>query len=366
MKQANEKQATANDIDWLVKRAADILATERVSQPGREGGEKPLEQMAQITSDGSTRLFVRVRRGAEKLILAAPAARTETELAEANAAVTIGRHLYEKGGAVPQIHCFDVQSGMLLFEDLGDTRLYDIVSGGDNSETVSDELIRKWYRKVIDALQVLQVEGKAGFCREWCWDTPEYDQAVMLEKESGYFLRAFWRGLLGQPDIPGVQEEFADIARVAAESGAEYFLHRDCQSRNIMITGDEIHFIDFQGGRLGPLGYDLASLLIDPYVGLSHDMQAEFVAYYQQGLFDRWGLADARFRTNYQFLALQRNLQIIGAFAFLSTVRQKIFFRRFLQPALNGLLARLEDSVFADYHQLRQLVKTAHFLLMDA
>jgi len=297
------------------------------------------------------------------LQLPRPEANQSLLIAESAAAWSIGKHLLQQGGAVPELHGQDAEAGLVLFADLGDCRLYDIVAGSVDRMAASADETRAWYQQAIDQLLVLQIEGGKGFQREWCWDTPKYDKALMLEKESGYFLRALWLGLLGQPEVPGVHEEFAAIADVAAEPDAEYFLHRDCQSRNIMVVGDELRFIDFQGGRLGPLGYDLASLLIDPYVALPLDMQAELVDYYRRKLKAGWGLGDENFLRHYEFLALQRNLQIVGAFAFLFSVRGKIFFKTFLVPALNSLALRLEQSVFADYHQLRWMVATAQTLL---
>ena len=117
----------------------------------------------------------------------------------------------------------------------------------------------------------MQVRGAVSFDPKWCWDTPQYDRMLMLERESGYFLQAFWQDLLGMEEPPGLQEEFFELADRAARIPAGYFLHRDFQSRNIMIHGGEACIIDFQGGRLGPLAYDLASLLIDPYVALPDD-----------------------------------------------------------------------------------------------
>jgi aminoglycoside/choline kinase family phosphotransferase len=180
----------------------------------------------------------------------------------------------------------------------------------------------------------------------------------MLEKESGYFLQAFCKDLLGIDSIPsGLNDEFTLLAGRASRQPAVYFLHRDFQSRNVMITDGDIRIIDFQGGRLGPLGYDLASLLIDPYVQLPEQVQQDLLEYYAEQLCS-YGLDDLAFLKGYPSLALQRNLQILGAFAFLGFQRQKNFFRQFIQPALLSLHNRLAQPDAKDYPHLRQLTDT--------
>ena len=85
--------------------------------------------------------------------------------------------------------------------------------------------------------------------------------------------------------------------------------------------------LDFQGGRLGPLQYDLASLLLDPYVELEQGVQEELFAYYLARIQERIPLDAAAFREQYAFVALHRALQIIGAFAFLTRERGLTFFQ---------------------------------------
>jgi aminoglycoside/choline kinase family phosphotransferase len=202
----------------------------------------------------------------------------------------------------------------------------------------------------------MQCRGAEGFDPSWCWDTVQYDYQLMIEKESGYFLRAFWQGLLGHEVVDGVREELQDIARLAGEAPAGFFLHRDFQSRNIMIKEGAVRFIDFQAGRLGPLGYDLASLLIDPYSRLPLLLQEELLTHYLIAIQGHAAIEEAAFRKQFSLLALQRNMQIVGAFSFLSQVRQKVFFLDFIQPSLVSLKNRLEEPLFKDYPLLRTMV----------
>jgi hypothetical protein len=179
----------------------------------------------------------------------------------------------------------------------------------------------------------------------------------MLAWESGYFHRAFLHGFLGL-DIPDeeLRDELDDLARQAAEAPGGYFLYRDFQSRNIMVRKEGLGFLDFQGGRLGPLQYDLASLLLDPYVELDHRVQEELLAYYLGRIGERATIDPQGFQEQYPFIALHRAMQILGAFGFLTTAKGLAFFRPYIPPALHGLRTLLAERYFTPYKQLKRVV----------
>lgn len=309
-----------------------------------------------IASDGSTRRFWRVAVSGKNIcIAAAPLATTENELKESRSAWAIGKHLHQRGCAVPEIFGWHEDSGLLIFEDLGNERLHGKVAGED--DVVSKEcLVKDCYLDVLSKLVHMQVEGAVGFDPSWCWDGGHYSKELMLKRESGYFLQAFWKDMLQQSTPEGILLECEHVAELAAKAPAGYFLHRDFQSRNIMLAGGVPRFIDFQGGRLGPLAYDLASLLIDPYTALDYRLQEELEDAYIQELSKHIELDSTVFRKEFQVLALQRNLQIIGAFSFLSQVRGKSFFAGYIKPALQTAKYRLEQPLFKDVPLLTKMI----------
>ena len=348
--------------DTLLEKLIPILLRHRLLAEG----ELDLLSVAPLAADGSTRRFIRVAKNTAPLCLAVmPASTAAREMAEAAAAWQIGRHLQDRRVPVPDLLGWEEDSGTILFEDLGDTRLHDMVMATDFSEAQARESLLAIYREVVDQLIIMQVEGAVGFDERWCWDTPRYDRQLMLERESGYFLRAFWRDLLGMAVPDGVEGEFAAIAGHAAEAPCDFFLHRDFQCRNIMIKDGRVRFIDYQGGRRGPLAYDLASLLIDPYAALPEDCCSQLFEYSLDVMENRLKLDVGVFRRHYALLALQRNLQIIGAFAFLSQVRGKTFFTGYIRPAVHQFHARLKEPLFADLKIVRAMADTAMVMLED-
>ncbi len=344
------------DID-ILQNARKLLVARGVLSKSEAESYVTSNHCQRIDSDGSTRRFWRVRMKDRSIcLIAAPAGTGIDELAESRSAWKIGNHLRKSGVPVPELLGWDSETGALLFEDLGDIRLHDIVVKNPKLPEQPEESIIAYYQSTVEHLAAMQCRGAEEFDESWCWDSGRYDSRIMIEKESGYFLRAFWQGLLGHQVTEGVWDELREIARLAGEAPADFFLHRDFQSRNIMIKEGAVRFIDFQGGRLGPLGYDLASLLIDPYTSLPPWLQDKLLAIYLRALRNYGEIDESIFKKQFRLLAFQRNMQIIGAFAFLYKIRRKIFFREFLKPSLVSLRNRLEDPLFKDFPLVRTMV----------
>ncbi len=304
-----------------------------------------------LFGDGSSRRFIRLFCDSAPCGLAVlPGSASEHDYQEFRASLAIGRHLNRKGVPVPAVLAADSIHRLIIFEDLGDQRLHGMLETAGRGERI------RLYQLAIDTLIRMQVDGAVDFDQNWCCDTEIYDLKVMTERESGYFYEAFWKDTLYQEEVDGLREEFKAFSERAIDYFEPLFLHRDFQSRNIMIKDGQIRVIDFQAGRFGPPGYDIASLLIDPYVCLSTRLQKELLDYYLGGIDKLIGIDTGKIERSYPYLAVQRNLQIIGAFAFLSGKKRKPFFSQFLLPSLIMLENRLSDPLFADFSLMRKTV----------
>lgn len=291
-----------------------------------------------LSGDGSDRRWYRLTAGSCSLILADHGIRTQDAPCEVDSFVAIGRHLLRRGIPVPEIFLYDAFSGLVFLEDLGDKSLQSVVARNDDpTET------RTSYRMIIDILTKLSVAGAVGFDPEWTYQTPDYNRTLIIEKECRYFVDAFLNGHLNRKvPFEELAGEFADLADKALRFAVTGLMHRDLQSRNIMQKNGQFYLIDFQGSRIGPIQYDLASLLIDPYVQLPLWMQDELLEYG----FARLAAAGAAvsrvdFYAGYRYCALTRNLQMLGAFGYLSRVKAKTYFDTFIPPALKTLRENL-------------------------
>ncbi|MFO7666101.1 MAG: sugar phosphate nucleotidyltransferase [Desulfobacterales bacterium] len=309
-------------------------------------------KISELKGDGSDRKWFRLTSQNNSLILADHGIRQTLSTNETDSFIAIGKHLHTKGLPVPGIILHDSFSGLVFLEDLGDTKLQNIIIGsGNQSEILS------WYKEAVDLLVELSLTGGKGFDTSWTYQSPYYDTDLILEKECRYFTDSFLRGYLNKEiDFEELKNEFGKIASRAMEHRITGFMHRDMQSRNIMVKDGKIYFIDFQGGRIGPLQYDLASLLIDPYVSLPSGMRLELLDYCAEILSSNMEIDAGKFRLCFKYCSIARNLQILGAFGHLSRVKGKIFFEKYIPAAITTLKESFTQLEKDEFPKLKSLV----------
>jgi hypothetical protein len=284
-----------------------------------------------IRPDGSTRRFLRIFTSRGSLICILNPRGTPKGNSENESYVKIAEHLFSRSLPVPRVYSYVRRRGWILIEDLGQVSLQRLVASAQHFQDVL-----QLYRPVMEVLIEYQIRGAQGFDRRWGQDGGVYDRGLMLQRESGYFLEAFLKAGMGwRGPSRDLLMEFEDLAERASMTPSCFLMHRDFQSRNIlMVPGRGPFIIDFQGSRLGPLQYDVAALTLDPYVPLGHDQRERLLKLYVELLEKRHGIPPAEFLCHYPFVALHRLLQILGAFAFLSVVKRKSFFFQWIPTAL--------------------------------
>jgi aminoglycoside/choline kinase family phosphotransferase/dTDP-glucose pyrophosphorylase len=305
--------------------------------------EDPAKEIEKIRlkGDGSDRAWYRLKTDrSSTLIMADHGIRPHATVCEVDAFVAIACHLRNKNIPVPAIHLHDEFSGLVFVEDFGDVHLQDVV----RNETDSNRVLI-WYKKVIDHMISMSVDGCRGFDPSWTYQTPCYDQALILEKECRYFVDAFLRGYKGMNvSFADLEGEFRLLAENVMGTACRGLMHRDLQSRNIMVKDGQIGFIDFQGARIGPLQYDLASLLIDPYAGLATPLRTFLLEYCFKKLSENRLFSEQTFFSGYRFCTLTRNLQMLGAFGFLSRQKGKAWFEQYIPAAVRTLKQSLAET----------------------
>ncbi len=306
-----------------------------------------------LGGDGSDRRWYRITDGSRSLVMADHGIKREDSISEADAFVAIGCHLKAKGISVPKIYLSDTLSGNVFMEDLGDINFQAVVLRTENQ----DKIIT-YYKSLIRSLGELSINGNDGFDPAWTYQTAFYTKDLILEKECRYFVDAFLKGYLGM-DIrfKDLEGEFSAIADRTLKFPFNGFMHRDMQSRNIMVKNHRFYFIDFQGGRLGPIQYDLASLLIDPYVKLPRSVQDTLLRFAVETLSPFIGVDPHNFLYCYKYCAITRNLQILGAFGFLSRIKKKTYFEKYIPTAVRSLKHNLYNLDNIELTGLKAIVE---------
>ena len=304
-----------------------------------------------LPGDGSDRQWYRVTADRTTMIVADHGIKPTAATCEAEAFVAIGRHLHRKGLPVPEIFQADSFAGLVFMEDLGAQHLQTYVQNAPDERAVEGI-----YRQIVDILLAMSLQGAEQFDPRWTYQTPRYDREVVLEKECRYFSEAFLEGLLGiRAPMEDLQAEYHRLADNIAAIQPVGFMHRDFQSRNIMVQEGRYYLIDFQGGRLGPPHYDLASLLIDPYVDLPLELRETLLDYFAARLSSLRGIPAAEIQRSYRYCALSRNLQILGAYGFLTRQKGKPFFARYIPAAVRSLQVNLSHFKTEEFPHLTRI-----------
>ncbi len=326
-------------FDDLLEKAASLLG------PFENPGIEPL------CGDGSDRKFFRIFCGPRSLIGLLSPRRAKAPLTDENDSyLLIGNHLHAKRLPAPRILYADTGKGRFLLEDAGDLHLQRFVlSRSSHLESI--------YTHVIKMLGALHRRAPEGFDPRFCFDSVLYDPAFVYERELEYFRKSFVNGCMGFETTPDeLRSDFEAIAEDAGVSKSSLVFHRDFQSRNIMVHRAGLRLIDFQGMRFGPPAYDLASLLIDPYVKLPNRLQDRLLAAYWSSTGYRLGVSKGDFIKKFQAVRLARNLQILGAFGFLGVTKKKKQFLQYIPFAFEQLTLHLSGAGRARFPRLAKLV----------
>ena len=279
--------------------------------------------VAPIEKGGSGRKFWRMHVGGQSLILV----RYGEDRPENKQYVAIGLFLSSVGVRVPLVHFHDEAEGIIVMEDAGDTDLW-------SQQEAPWRERRALYQRTLDQALTLHTQAHLAPGAEHIKHQPVFDAALYRWEQEYFFEHCLGRhfGIAEAPDRERLRE-------IAGELAAEprCLVHRDFQSQNIIVRDGEVCLIDFQGLRPGLAQYDLASLLLDPYVSLSPEEREELLAHYLSGLHGPGRADNPHFRALYDLCAMQRLMQALGAYGKLGHVDGRTHFLAHIPTALGRL-----------------------------
>ena len=259
--------------------------------------------------------------------------------------LTFTNHFRKYGLNVPEVLISDEANGIYILQDLGDRSLYNLISGTNEGKFKHSELI-SYYQKVIDDLIRFQVVAGKDIDYSVCFPRDRFDRQSMqwdLNYFKYYYLKLAYIPFHEQ----ALENDFKTLIDFLALAESDYFMYRDFQARNIMIFEDQPWYIDYQGGRKGPLQYDVASLLFQAKADLPYRFREQMLEYYLSQL-KNYALVDRNsFIPLYYGFVLIRTLQVLGAYGYRGYFEKKTHFVESIGYALDNLEWLLKNVAFS-------------------
>lgn len=244
--------------------------------------------------------------------------------------LSVIRLLSEVHCRVPRIEYIDGLRGILILEDLGDLTLE-----RKYWEALDPKVSLHFYEQAIEELVKIHHQTKASQQLQSTAFTTVFDKAKFLwEMNYAYenLVLKYLNYLPSSTEHKAAQNEFSTICETLSAE-PKVVCHRDYHSRNIMIKLGQVRVIDFQDARMGPVPYDLVSLLLDSYVNIPEDMQRHLKEHYFALAAPFWK-PSPMFDTIWNLQVIQRCFKACGTFSAIYNQRNDKRYLRYLPQTL--------------------------------
>lgn len=278
---------------------------------------------------GSERHYFRIHTANKNYI-----ATYGANIKENDSFIYFSEHFKKKGLATAKILCINKEKDIYIQEDFGDVSLLNKLEEKGYVQPVYD-----LYKESLHQLALLQVKGHEGLDYKKCLTNTSFGkQAIMADLL--YFKYYFLDALRRPYDKQKLIDDFEALSNYLSHTEYKFFMFRDFQSRNIMVTEDNnVHFIDYQGGMKGAPQYDVASLLWQAKANLPDDWKHHLLEDYINSFETIVAETVDRdvFRSQYNGYVLIRLLQVLGAYGFRGLFERKAHFLTSIPLALQNL-----------------------------
>ena len=293
-----------------------------------------------IPGAGSNRKYYRLKGADGSTLIGA----VGTSRDENHAFCYLAKHFTEAGLPVPQVIAESKDGLRYLQADLGNQSLFDALKGGREAGGRYNAHERELLRKTIAALPAMQIRGAQGLDFSQCYPQEALDETNVLF-DLNYFKYCFLKATGLDFHELKLEASFQLMARDIVNIPGGAFMYRDFQARNVMLDSQENpYFIDFQGGRKGPVQYDVASFLWQASARYPQKLRDELIKVYLQSLKQYQEVNGKQFRQGLQLCVLFRLLQVLGAYGFRGYFERKKHFLESIPPAMESLCDLLADG----------------------
>lgn len=290
--------------------------------------------VGELAGGASTRRFFRVNwKGSTAILMFTPAPSQEIAKARQSAGaapfIEVAGLLEERGIRVPKLLSEPTPDNMLLVEDLGDDTLANfLLRAPSRREFLYKNAVKDLAQAQLKLQQLPESSGirTRAFDKDLLrWEVDHFKDWVLAARDIQ----------LSDSDTQ-IFDGCADYLATTIASWPRGFVHRDYQSRNLMVTGSEgqetLTWIDFQDAMMGPRTYDLVALLTDSYQSFSR----EFIEARLGEFCDARGIPDAKSEIcfEFDFVSVQRKLKDAGRFIFIDRVNKNPSFLKYVDTTI--------------------------------
>ena len=313
---------------------------EKLKKLYREATGLDVSEVEAIPGAGSNRKYYRLKGSDGSTLIGAVGISRD----ENHAFCYLARHFHEAGLPVPQVMAESSDGLRYLQTDLGNQSLFDALKGGREAGGRYNARERELLRRTVAALPAMQILGAQGLDFSQCYPQEALDETNVLF-DLNYFKYCFLKATGLDFHELKLEASFQLMARDIVSIPGGAFMYRDFQARNIMLDAQgNPYFIDFQGGRRGPVQYDVASFLWQASARYPKKLREELIKVYIDGLKQYQEVNEKQFRQGLQLCVLFRLLQVLGAYGFRGYFERKKHFLESIPPAMESLRDLLKSG----------------------
>lgn len=257
----------------------------------------------------------------------------------------LAQDFHNAGCAVPAVYACSPDCRLYIQEDLGDVSLFSKIS-----EVNVEDLVRQTLFNLVCLQSV-----PSDIWESDCMSRPFSRRQVMWDLN--YFKYEFVKPAGIVFDEECLEDDFNRFADELMAMPEKFcgFMMRDCQSRNVMISRDVPKFIDFQGGRRGPVLYDAVSLLWQARAGFPADFRMRMLDYYADTFCKGNESLKEQLLSYWPDIVLLRTLQVLGAYGFRGLVEHRSHFILSIPGAISNLAESLNRGDLDRFPELKRL-----------
>lgn len=289
-------------------------------------------QVSALPRSGSPRMYYRLV-GEDGSVIGVYNADVE----ENKTFIYLTRHFASKGLNVPELVAQSEDEQYYLLSDLGDNTLLSVMTCLPTDQRMA--LLRDALRELVR----FQTDGAENLDFRRCYPVTGFDRRSVMW-DLNYFKYSFLKPFGIAFNESKLEDDFETLADFLLHDDMNYFHYRDFQSRNIMVNGDRLFFIDYQGGRRGPCLYDVASLLFQAKAGIEPHQRETLFEFYLDELSLNRSIERDTLRKRFGAFAFFRIIQTLGAYGFRGFFERKSHFMQSIPLALSNLHFLIEND----------------------